>query len=271
MKLTDICVNLSNNQFKADRADVLSRAIESGVTRLLVVGTDVASSEFCAEWATKHDPLFATAGVHPHDADQVAENWLEAIRVLAAKECVVAIGETGLDFNRTFSSRANQIACFEAQIALAQELTMPLFVHDRESGGLVLEMLQSVRTEIGVVVHCFTGTTDELDSYLDAGFFIGITGWIADTRRGQALRDMVKKIPLAQLLIETDAPFLRPHSVPTDWLAQHRLDASYKRRSEPAMLPYVLEAIAAQRPESIAEIASATHDNASRLFNLPSF
>ena len=268
MKLTDICVNLSNSQFDADRTAILERAREHGVARQILVGTDLSSSRFCQQWATEHSDLFATAGIHPHDADHTSEDWIGEIATLASSPAVVAIGETGLDFNRNYSTRENQIACFSAQINLAARLDLPLFVHDRESEGMVLDMLKGAHGEI--VIHCFTGTAAELRAYLDAGYYIGITGWICDTRRGENLRQMVSSIPLDRLLLETDAPFLRPHNLPSTWLQDFELSNRYKRRCEPAHLPYVLNVIREHRSESLAEIAEATHNNATRLFSLPS-
>lgn len=267
MKLTDICVNLSNSQFNSDRDQVLARAAAADVSRLLLVGTDIESSLFCADWARQREGLFATAGIHPHDADSAPDDWLTQVRDLAEQVNVVAIGETGLDFNRNYSSRDGQISCFADQTALAEEMNMPLFVHDRESDGLVLDMLKGTR--VNVVIHCFTGNASELASYIEAGFYIGITGWICDIRRGQALRDMIGNIPLDRLLLETDAPFLRPHNTPDEWFDRNGLDRRMKKRSEPALLPYVLEIIAANRSEPLSEIASATQINATRLFNLP--
>ena len=269
MNLTDICLNISNRQFKSDIDQVLKRAETANVSRIVVVGTDVDSSRICADWADQREQLFATAGVHPHDADQVTDRWLEDLRAMAMKDSVVAIGETGIDFNRNYSSRENQIACFGEQITLAQELDMPLFVHDRDSDGLVLEMLRAFDSSLGVVIHCFTGTAEELNRYVSAGYSIGITGWICDQKRGQGLRNMITDVPLNQLLIETDAPFLRPHNTPENWLASHHISSQFKRRCEPAMLPFVLDTIAQHRTESIEEIAAATHRNAARLFNLP--
>lgn len=268
MNLTDICVNLSNNQFKLDRKEVLQRAVEHDVSRFIVVGTDLASSRFCLDWAEERSDVFASAGIHPHDADEAPVAWQQEIEALAEHPKVVAIGETGLDFNRNYSSRANQIICFEAQIAIAEKLQMPLFVHDRESDGLVLEKLRAFSQPAAVVIHCFTGTESELLAYLEAGFSIGITGWICDRRRGTALREMVHRIPLDRLLVETDAPFLRPHNIPADWLDRHQLGDQYKRRCEPAHLRFVVEAIAEHRSESFSEIAKATHENANRLFKL---
>ncbi|MEM7001381.1 MAG: TatD family hydrolase [Pseudomonadota bacterium] len=266
----DICVNLLNTQFNKDRDAVLSRAASCGVTRMMITATDIQTSRAAQAWCTA-DNLFCTAGVHPHDIGSVSDDWLDQLRTLAGAPAVRAIGETGLDFNRNFSPRDAQLQGFEAQIELACSLHKPLFVHDRDSQGEVLKCLQKFQAGLPpVVVHCFTGTEDELKGYLEQDFYIGITGWVADQRRGAELREIVGQIPLARLLIETDAPFLKPHNVPADFLLQMGLDAASnknaKRRNEPAMLPFVAAAIAAHRPESEAEIAAASTANARRFF-----
>jgi len=139
--------------------------------------------------------------------DTIAE-----LRRLAGLEQVVAIGECGLDFNRDFSPHPQQEKWFETQVALAEELQMPLFLHEREAAGRFCEMLKAVRTSVPAVVHCSTGSRESLTVYLDMGLFIGITGWICDERRSKPLRELVREIPLDRVMVETDAPFLLPRS-----------------------------------------------------------
>ena len=266
--LVDICVNLANGQFKSDREQILQRAHDNQVMQIINTGTDLASSAAGIDWSDGRT-LFSTAGVHPHDAQTQLEHtdWHQQLRRLAVHKHVVAIGETGLDFNRNYSNRESQFQVFHQQIELAVELRKPLFVHDRESGGEVLMSLSRFSNLPDVVVHCFTGTAAELGSYLDAGFYIGITGWVADTRRGASLRALVPDIPLERLMIETDAPFLKPHNAPTEY--PERAGSRTKRRNEPALLPYVLDSVARLRSETVSEIAQATATNARRVFNLP--
>lgn len=265
--LTDICVNLLNSQFREDTHELLSRAADHGVSRILITATDLKSSQAAQTWCTP-GLRYCTAGIHPHDAKALPDDWQRRLEALATQNCVRAVGETGLDFNRNFTPREQQLGVFEHQISLAQSINKPLFVHDRESDGEVLACLMHAASRAplpAVVIHCFTGTEAELMNYLEAGFYIGITGWIADVKRGAELRRLVRKIPLERLLLETDAPFLRPHNAPATFWEEHGI-MHFKRRCEPALLRYVLSTIADEREESPDVIAHATTTNAVRLF-----
>lgn len=271
--LTDICVNLHSRQFRDAADQVLRRAYLANVRQCLFVATDLESASALTE-ASDTGKLTGpdlpdyklTAGVHPHDADDLPSDWIEQLRAIAKHPRVCAIGEAGLDFNRNFSGRDNQLHCFKQQIDLAVELGLPLIVHDRESDGQVAQCLDAVTTPPAVVIHCFTGSEDDLWRYLGAGYFIGITGWITDQQRGHGLRDLVSNIPLDRLLVETDAPYLKPHNVPDDWHRSHGLSSRFKRRCEPAHLPYVAATIAECMNVSLPEVVEATSRNAARVF-----
>lgn len=255
----DIGANLTHPVFQRDLDAVLDRAKRAGVRGVMVTGADLASSGAAARLAARHpDFLAATAGVHPHDAKDVEPGWLDRLEALLAQPCVKAVGETGLDFNRNYSPREAQLAAFDAQIELAVRLAQPLFVHDRDSGGAVLERLLAHGPKPRqVVIHCFTGSALELEGYLSAGFLIGITGWICDERRGLELRELVRLIPAQQLMIETDAPFLLPRTIepkPTT------------RRNEPANLIWVARCIAEARDQSVTDLIATTTDNARGFF-----
>ncbi len=262
---TDIGVNLLHKRFNRDREDVIARAHAAGVAHMLVTCTDLQESAqgiaFCRD---REHGFWCTAGVHPHHAKDTGPDWVAELTAQAANPQVKAVGEAGLDFNRDYSPRARQIEVFRAQLEVAAAVGKPVFVHERESGGTVAAMLGEFADELtGAVVHCFTGTREELGRYLDAGFHIGITGWLCDERRGQPLRDLVTDIPLDRLLVETDAPFLRPHNAPPDPAI-----ASDKRRNEPALLNYVIEVVAQLHGREPAEVAAITHRNASIVFGL---
>lgn len=257
--LIDIGVNLGDRNFAKDRGAVVQRAVAAGVEQMIVTGVSVASSRAALALADG-DRLFATAGVHPHDAAKAEDGWEDAIGELASHDHVVAIGETGLDFNRNYSPPDVQRNVFRRQIALAAELDMPLFVHDRDSGGETRILLQEFASRLRrCVIHCFTGTADELSGYLDDGWHIGITGWICDERRGRELQRLVADIPQARLMLETDAPWLLPRTMsprPTG------------RRNEPAFLPWVAHKVAECRSEPVEEVARHTTANARRFFGL---
>ena len=252
---------------------MLQRAYAADVRRCLYVATDLESANSLiracdtGELAGPELPDYKlTAGVHPHDVDKLADNWLKALRSAASHPKVCAIGETGLDFNRDFSARDNQVRCFRQQIDLACDMGLPLFVHDRDSNGRVAECLAAKATPPAVVIHCFTGSSEDLRVYVEAGYYIGITGWITDPQRGIELRELVANIPIDRLLVETDAPYLKPHNAPVDWHRLHQLRSRFKKRCEPAHLPYVVEKIAECRNASISQIVNATTQNAARVF-----
>ncbi len=262
--LVDIGVNLSNKRFKDDVEHVLQRAQQAQISKLVLTGTSIAESHaviaLCEQYSDRFpDMLFATCGIHPHDADDLRADSIDRLRALAAHPQIVAIGETGLDFNRNFSSpRAQQVA-FEAQLELAIELNMPLFMHERDAAPRQLEILRHYRDQITAgVIHCFTGDKKTLFSYLDLDLHIGITGWVCDERRGVELQKIVHNIPLQRLMIETDAPYLLPRNMPSK---------PSDRRNEPAFLAYVVQAIAEARSESADEIAAATAATAMQFFN----
>ncbi len=263
--LIDVCVNLANRQFRRDREAVIERATAHGVDRFVICATDLAATRAALAWC-EQGRRHTTAGVHPHDAASVPPGWLDELRHLAQLPEVCAIGETGLDFFRDFSPRDAQLAAFDAQLALACDLGKPLFVHDRQASEEVLQRLLAYPDLPPVLVHCFTGSRAALRAYLDAGCYIGITGWIADAARGATLRDIVAEIPLHRLMLETDAPFLRPHNAPRQ--APEGIASRFRGRNEPALLPYVLDAVAACRPEPRDEIAAAATANATQCFGL---
>jgi TatD DNase family protein len=259
MQLVDIGVNLAHASFNHDRAQVIKRAMATGVTTMIVTGTSLKSSHEARELASRYpNILFSTAGVHPHNAKQCGEESMRALKDLTVHEEVVAIGECGLDFNRDFSPRPVQEKWFEAQIQLACELHLPLFLHERDAHQRFKEILSGYRKAFEcAVVHCFTGNAAELKAYLDMDLHIGITGWICDERRGAHLRNLVRQIPLSRLMIETDAPFLTPRDMPTK---------PKDGRNEPAFLTHVVQTIAACMGKPVDEVARATTDTAEKFF-----
>lgn len=258
--LIDIGVNLTNQRFEKDFDDVLSRAEAANICGMLVTGTNVRESQSALELAKKHPHILAsTAGVHPHDADNVSEDYLLQLKHLASFSQVRAIGECGLDFNRNFSTPENQQRVFKEQVELAVELNMPLFLHQRDAFAPWFEILSPHLANLpAAVTHCFTGNEQELLQCLDAGMYVGITGWLCDERRGQELRDIVKHIPLSRLMIETDAPYLTPRTI---------RPKPKSSRNEPAYLPYVVQALVETTGYSEADIINHSRENAARVFN----
>ncbi len=262
--LIDIGVNLTNKRFDKDRTDVIRRAQMHGLTKFLITGTCVEESKkalaLCKHFQDEFpNYLYCTAGVHPHDADNVSSGYLAQLKQLAKNNHVKAIGECGLDFNRNFSTPANQQRVFREQVALAAELQKPLFLHQRDAFIPWYETLLPYVDKLpAMVAHCFTGSRDELKQCLKADMYIGITGWICDERRGQELRDIVSLIPLNRLLIETDAPYLTPRTIKPK---------PKSSRNEPSYLSYVVKEIATITGLDHDEIACQTSLNANRVFN----
>lgn len=265
--MIDVGVNLTNKRFDKDRADVLSRAQNSGLSALLITGTSVEESEkalvLCEQYQADFPQfLYSTAGVHPHDADHVSADYLEQLKALARHVHVKAIGECGLDFNRNFSAPAQQQKVFSEQVALAAELNMPLFLHQRDAFEAWFTILKPYQDKVpAMVAHCFTGSKIELIQCIAADMHIGITGWLCDERRGEALRDIVSLIPLNRLLIETDAPYLTPRTI---------RPKPKSSRNEPSYLPFIVKEIASITGLDQEEIAWQTSLNAAKVFNFTS-
>lgn len=262
MQLVDIGVNLTDKRFNQDRAETLQRARQAGVTAQVLTGTDLASSRAAREMAATEPDLYATAGVHPHVARDFDATTPSVLESLARDRKVCAVGETGLDFNRDFSPRPQQESAFEAQLQLAARLEMPVFLHQRDAHARFLPILRQYRDALpGAVVHCFTGSREELHDYLDLDCHIGVTGWLCDERRGGALRDIVGDIPAHRLMVETDSPWLIPRDLPEK--------PPVRGRNEPALLPWIVKRLAECRGEETEAVARATCQNALEFFDIP--
>lgn len=267
MQLIDIGANLTHDSFDRDRDAVLQRAREAGVSAMVVTGASREHSPLALALGQRHPGfLYATAGVHPHHAVEYTEECDAEMRALLAHEEVVAVGECGLDYFRDFSPRPAQRRAFERQLQIAADLAAagnpkPLFLHQRDAHADFLAVMKQFEGRVGAaVVHCFTGTREELFDYLDRDWYIGITGWLCDERRGEHLRELVKHIPAERLMIETDAPYLLPRTLkpmPKD------------RRNEPMFLAHIVEELARDRGEDVATSAAITTAAARTFFRLP--
>lgn len=257
--LTDIGINLTDSAFDSDREGVISDGVNAGIHRFLVTGTTAAESlqavNLCKSYS---NTLFCTAGVHPHYSKEFSTDVRQTLAGLINCPEVVAVGETGLDFNRNVSTPEQQIHAFEQQLELACEAGLPLFLHERDAHSKQIEMLRHFHNQMnGGVAHCFTGNREELYNYLDLDLYIGITGWICDERRGSELLGLIKEIPSERLLLETDAPYL----IPRDLKPKPK-----SRRNLPCYLPHILEKAAQARGTDPVILAQQTEENAERLF-----
>ncbi len=260
--LIDIGVNLAHDSYDADRDAVIARAHDVGVVQMVVTGSCGPSTRNAIELSKAHPGrLFATSGVHPHHATELTPELLAELDGLARAPEVVAVGECGLDYYRNYSPHPAQRETFQRQLELAIRVGKPVFLHQRDAHADFFAILREQWRDLaGGVAHCFTGGDAELDSYLDLGLAIGITGWICDERRGRHLLDLVRRIPADRLLLETDGPYLLPRD----------LDPKpASRRNEPAFLPHIASVIARARGEPVEALARTSTDAARTLFKLP--
>ena len=263
--LIDIGVNLTSKAFQPDRSVVIDRALAAGVKQMLVTGTNLQHSEMAIELChLNHGILYATVGVHPHHASEWNQQLAHQIYNLLDHSAVRAIGECGLDYNRNFSTPAEQRHCFEAQLELAADKQLPVFLHQRDAHDDFVAILSRWRHKLsGGVAHCFTGTADQALAYLDLGFQIGITGWLCDERRGHELQQAVTQIPLQNMMLESDAPYLMPRDLPEAMTAQLQ-----PRRNEPLVLPHVCATLARYKQVEPAEVARQSTALARELFTI---
>jgi len=251
--ITDTHSHLFWQDFDGDRDAVIARAREAGVERMIVVGTDLETSRRCFELAEGAPGLYATAGIHPHDAADVPGEVLAEVRALCEREDCVAVGETGLDHFKEYSPKVEQRRLFRWHLELARELDKPVIVHCRDAHADTVALLREVPGVRGVM-HCYSMGPEELPPYLELGFHISFSG-VVTYPKNQFNRDAAAAVPEDRLLVETDCPFLAPQS-------------KRGKRNEPALVVETLRRVAEVRgadPEALAERTSA---NAAALFGL---
>ena len=248
----DSHAHIQLSQFDRDRDAVLKHAHEAALSTILIIGFDVETSLGAIELADKHKNLYATVGMHPHDAKKLTPDVLKTFRELVNHPKVVALGEIGLDYYRNLSPPAVQKEAFVKQLDLAEEMEMPIIVHNRDAYMDILPILEARGEKIQGVLHCFTGDVELMHRSLEIGFHIGIGG-IVTYPNAKDVQAVAKEIPLERLLIETDCPWLAPQS----WRG---------KRNEPAYVRAVAEKIAELRETSIATIGEITTQNFNRLF-----
>ena len=255
---TDSHAHVDGPEFDADRPAVLARARAAGVKRIIVIGAvgDPTSAERAVALAEADPDVWATVATHPHDADKLTDAWWAVHDRLARHPRVVAIGETGLDFYYDHSPRDAQAAAFRRFIALARAVGKPVVCHIRDAHPEAREILASEHAaELGVVIHCFTGTPDDAAAYVAMGCHVSFSG-IVTYKTAQPIRDAVRRVPLDRLLIETDCPYLAP--VPMRG-----------KRNEPAFVVHTAAVVAADAGVSVEDLARATVANTARVLRLP--
>jgi TatD DNase family protein len=252
--LIDTHCHLDFPAFEPDRDQVIRRALEAGINYFINVGATLESSSAACALADRYSQVYATVGVHPHDADTFDSKAENRLKSLASEKKVVAIGETGLDYYRNLSSPENQRQAFFRQMALAKDLNLPLVIHCRLAEAETLQILKSL-LPLQAVVHCFSGDENFLKACLDCGFFISYTCNIT-YKKSSALREMVGLTPLDRLMLETDAPYLSP-------------EGFRGKRNEPAQIKLLADEVSRIKGVSFAKIANQTTQNAKDFFKLP--
>lgn len=262
--LVDTHAHLDGTRFREDLDLVLKRAADAGVRSIITVGCDLESSRASLQLATELDTnlseeqlprIYASVGVHPHDASELTTEVIEELRALAQHEAVVAIGETGLDYFRNRSPREQQIEAFRQQISLAKECGKPLIIHDRDAHEDTLEIMRTENAqECGGVLHCFSADVEMASACIDMGFYISFTGNITYPKN-EMLRDVIRTIPLERILVETDCPYMAPQS-------------KRGKRNEPAYTTETASKIAELRGLTLHDIARITSLNAYELFGV---
>ena len=249
--LIDTHCHLFFDELKEDLSSVLKRAADLGVTKFICVGTNIEDSKESYNLALDYENIFSTAGVHPHDTEEVAENYIDELYNLLNNKKVVAVGEIGLDYFKELSDISVQKKIFAEQLELAQKINKPIVFHNRDSDDDIINTLSEFPNVYGVA-HCFSSTYDVAKKLIDMGFYISFSGNL--TFKNSHLPDVAKRLPIDRLLVETDSPFLSP--VP------HR-----GKTNEPGRARFVADLLARLHNLSINEVAQITTTNAKAIFN----
>ncbi len=251
--LVDTHCHLDFPEFDNDRKETVKRANAAGIGYIVNIGSSLQGSRRSTQLAAEFDCVYATVGIHPHEADRVVPGDLDEIKALAGKDKVVAIGEIGLDYYKGYSKQENQRPLFLSLLSLAKELGLPVVIHTRSSQEDTLKMIKEFLPLKGVV-HCFSGESDFLKECLDAGLLVSFTCNIT-YKKAENLKRLIREVPLERLMLETDAPFLSPEGL-------------RGRRNEPVFVKNLCEEVARLRQADKEEIAAITTENAKAFFNL---
>ena len=256
--LIDSHAHIQGKEYAGEAEAVIARASAAGVDTIIAVGGagDMSSNTAAITLADSFVNVYATVGMHPHDAKDVGAEELNALKELASRQKVVAVGETGLDYYYDHSPHDIQRRVFSQFIEMARATQLPIVVHERDAAKEAAEMLRSEGGgNLSGVIHCFTGNYEAASVYLDLGFYLSFTG-IITFKNAEALRDVVRRVPLERMFVETDSPYLTP--VP------HR-----GKRNEPAYVRFVAETIAQVKGVPLDEVARVTSENVRGLFGIP--
>ncbi len=247
--------HLDSEKYDEDREEVIKRAFEGGIEKIINISSDRQSLEKVLSLTVRYEKIYGSLGIQPHSASEFSHEVIEEIRDKAKDKKIVAIGETGLDYHYNFSLPEVQREVFRKQIKIARDLNLPLIVHTREAFEDTLNILKEEKAyETGGVIHCFTENTDEARAFIELGFYTGIGGAVT-FKKAKVLQEAVKHIPVNRILLETDCPYMSP--VP------------YRgKRNEPLYLKFIAEKIGEIKVINTEDVKKQTSLNALKLFRL---
>ena len=254
--LFDSHAHLNDERFDEDREELISSLQEKGVDLVVNPGACIKTSIESIELANKYDFIYAAVGVHPHDVGELDDTAIDILRKLATEnEKVVAIGEIGLDYYYDNYPREVQKEWFKKQIELANELKLPIIIHDRDAHGDTFEIIKNYKSpEIGCVLHCYSGNVELAREYVKMGCYISLSGTVT-FKNNKKTKEVAREIPLDRLLIETDSPYMAP--------TPHR-----GKRNDPSLVQFVADTIAIEKGISYEKVCEATKENAKRFFGI---
>jgi TatD DNase family protein len=268
-KVIDIGVNLLNNQLYKNKEQMIENAKVNGVEKIIGICNNLPDINNYKILKAMYENVYSTVGCHPHNADKFCEDLIKNTKTIRyeaeSDQRIVAIGECGLDYDRMYSTKENQLDCFAMQLGIAQDLKLPLYIHERDAFDDVYEFLKEVGLGKQTVIHCFTSNREHLEKYLEIGCYIGITGWVTDQKRGQDLQEAVKHLPLEKLMIETDAPYLYPRGYDIKNVVHGKNGVKV---NEPANVIYVAEKIAEIKGISVDEVKEQSYKNTVEFFKI---
>ena len=256
MLVFDTHCHLNDEKFEEDREEAYQRMLEAQVRRCVCVGSDIATSQECVDFAAKHAGVYAAAGVHPHEAKDAAEDYLDVLKDLLAQPKVVALGEIGLDYYYDFSPRDVQKRVMDEQIELAIKLDQPVIFHIRDAHGDMIDYFRGRKILPRGIIHCFSGSPETAKEYVKMGFYISFAGPLT-FKKAPHLQQAAREVPLDRLLVETDSPYLAP-------------EPKRGRRNEPANVVYTLNKLAELREMQAEEMAEITWNNACTIYGIAS-
>jgi len=257
MELIDTHCHLTFKQLADDVDQVIARSIAAGVTSWITVGTDPGHNQKAIELARKYDNMYATVGIHPHDAKDVTGQAIRQLHAIAQNKKVVAIGETGLDFHYDHSPRDKQAEVFKSHLQLASELALPVIIHSRESFDETMKILQQSGPDLKkVVFHCFSGSPEQARVVLDRGFYISFTG-VVTFKNADSIRRAAEIVPLDRLMLETDCPYMSPEPM------------RKQRINEPALMVHTTKFLADLKGMEFDDFTAAVTATSKNFFNLP--